>query len=463
MAPGSGLSAITRREAVKSCEQGLRAGFGETAQPPLHPSRRKKSLELGGGGPPLISGRGWLVPVMARGRPGAFHVWSAGQGLLFLLLRRARPTCVRYARWSSKPSAGAAVAAARWKAKRLTRQVRPTGLAKRRGKLAVVMARSGSAGGRAMLDEMLRNAGFVVRLSDEVLRYRGGGRAAMHARDEANAPVRVVDGALPEWTIRRLAAAFAPTAPFWPAHDYDVNRAGSRPFFSYVHALSPHGTPLVDADDPLQACVHAIRDAAAKLFPAVRRATMAEWWVHCRRHGDGHQLHFDSDAEGAGPNGPQHPICSAVVSLGPSGVGGPTLVTTLRSGDTTLGANKGWLVEPTSGRLTVFDGRNLHGVLPGRRRPSDPSARRITYMVAFWPDTFEARDGGVGDAATDARLAVHLWRDPCRKAWARLPASPTAGMTPAAVVPPAVRVWQTVDGSALPASLPPYEKCWALC
>ena len=71
-------------------------------------------------------------------------------------------------------------------------------------------------------------------------------------------------------------------------------------------------------------------------------------------------------------------------------------------------------MEPRAGRVAVFDGRYLHGVIPGRgpspRLPrnhpgraagffpcgrSDCDARRITLMVAFW-DEFAARPGGDG-------------------------------------------------------------------
>jgi len=30
----------------------------------------------------------------------------------------------------------------------------------------------------------------------------------------------------------------------------------------------------------------------------VKQATAAEWWAHCRPHASGHQMHYDSDAEG---------------------------------------------------------------------------------------------------------------------------------------------------------------------
>ena len=100
-----------------------------------------------------------------------------------------------------------------------------------------------------------------------------------------------------------------------------------------------------------------------------------------------------------------HPIFSTIIYLTPGLVGGPTLVTDqLLSGAL---ATKGWLVLPALNRVAVFDGRYLHGVIPGRGacppRAPDPAAasegsenesenenenengpRRITLMVAFW-------------------------------------------------------------------------------
>lgn len=54
-------------------------------------------------------------------------------------------------------------------------------------------------------------------------------------------------------------------------------------------------------------------------FPAIKRATAVEWWAHCRGHSSGHQLHFDSDDEGAG--GVRNPLVSTVLYLtgGPEG------------------------------------------------------------------------------------------------------------------------------------------------
>jgi hypothetical protein len=47
-------------------------------------------------------------------------------------------------------------------------------------------------------------------------------------------------------------------------------------------------------------------------------------------------------------------------------------------------ADKGWLIEPKLRRLAVFDGRVLHGVLPGQGVLSSTPTRRVTLMMAFW-------------------------------------------------------------------------------
>jgi len=60
------------------------------------------------------------------------------------------------------------------------------------------------------------------------------------------------------------------------------------------------------------------------------------------------------------------------------------VVTDQRLGDPL--ASNGWLVFPKANRLVVFDGTVLHGVLPGRGLPDDPSQRRTTFMIAFWKD-----------------------------------------------------------------------------
>ena len=80
-------------------------------------------------------------------------------------------------------------------------------------------------------------------------------------------------------------------------------------------------------------------------------------------------------------------------------VGGPTVVFEQRLGDGALG-ERAWIVPPArvrGGRLCMFDGSLLHGVLPGKpsacATPAAPSGggahstdpeRRLTLMIGWW-------------------------------------------------------------------------------
>lgn len=56
---------------------------------------------------------------------------------------------------------------------------------------------------------------------------------------------------------------------------------------------------------------------------------------------------------------------------------------------------RGWLVDPAENRLSAYDGRYLHGVVPGAgRAPEAPEGRRVTFMVAFWKEKWRSRDTG---------------------------------------------------------------------
>ena len=298
---------------------------------------------------------------------------------------------------------------------------------------------------------LLTAMGFRYRLARGVLRYprelagvavRATKRKKRDERDGASllldknedgkkptptnprVPVRAFDGAVPPGTLARLRRVFAPDSAFWEEHGYHEDGCG---FFSYAHDLteSPEslGTRAISDAPPrslMDAVIGNVRAVAARAFPAAASATAAEWWAHSRPHASGHQMHFDSDDEGlpaaAGsrddaPRRIRHPICSAVVFV-TGGIGGPTLVTDQRDDAKRLARN-GWLVAPVAGRVAVFDGECLHGVVPGRgvaaarppgvrntdgrgeetraaRRLSSRFAstepRRVTLMVAFWKD-----------------------------------------------------------------------------
>lgn len=292
---------------------------------------------------------------------------------------------------------------------------------------------------------LLTAMGFRYRLARGVLRYPSelAGVAVRakkrNARDGASllgdekkkptptsdVPVRAFDGAVPPGTLARLRRVFAPDSAFWEEHGYHEDGCG---FFSYAHDLtesperfsSPRSQDAPQDAPPrslMDLVISRVRAVAARAFPAAASATAAEWWAHSRPHASGHQMHFDSDDEGiplnpAGSRGGssrfiRHPICSAVVFV-TGGIGGPTLVTDQRDDAKRLARN-GWLVAPVAGRVAVFDGECLHGVVPGRGVAATPPGvkntdgreerraarriprgfattepRRVTLMIAFW-------------------------------------------------------------------------------
>lgn len=147
-----------------------------------------------------------------------------------------------------------------------------------------------------------------------------------------------------------------------------------------------------------------------KKFPRLRKARYVEMWLHNRPHASGHQMHFDSDDEGRG--GIRNPIISTIVYI-TAGSGGPSLITNQRLGDDKL-ATHGWLCHPKEKRLVAFDGKVLHGVVPGKGvspTTDDDSVgdgnnngrnkRRVTLMLAFW-ENIQIRHGGPNDRSIGA-------------------------------------------------------------
>ena len=231
--------------------------------------------------------------------------------------------------------------------------------------------------------------------------------------NDSRVPVRAFDGAVPPGTLARLRRVFAPDSAFWDEHGYHEEGCG---FFSYAHDLTRFPERFYDHDgfrgpmrgvsesggkpsNLMDVVIARVRAVVSRAFPAAAEATAAEWWAHSRPHASGHQMHFDSDDEGAPVASTQsnanrrtirHPICSAVVFV-TGGVGGPTLVTDQRDDAKRLARN-GWLVAPVAGRVAVFDGECLHGVMPGRGLVSKRVSRdgfeprRVTLMIAFWRD-----------------------------------------------------------------------------
>ena len=114
-------------------------------------------------------------------------------------------------------------------------------------------------------------------------------------------------------------------------------------------------------------------------------------------------MHFDSDDEGQ--NGIRNPLISTILYIHSPSThtppsfnksssntskktlnGGPSLVTTQKLRDHYL-AERGYLSFPNEKRLVAFNGKVLHGVIPGKGIPVQTTsnhARRVTLMMAFW-------------------------------------------------------------------------------
>jgi len=325
-------------------------------------------------------------------------------------------------------------------------------------KLALHLVQEGRAAeARAVMSGM----GCEWRLADCVLRYQTTPRGeedreqgGVDAEAEHGRWVRAVDGALPGAMVARLAKCFGKESAFWREHRYGVDGGGAD-YFSYAHRLGPSGGDDGTGMGQILAWIHA--EVVCALWPGAGRARYAEWWAHCRPHACGHQLHFDSDDEGRG--GVRNPICSIVVYLSESPVGGPTLVTTQTLGSRGL-ARQGWLVHPVQNRVCVFDGHVLHGVIPGRG--VGPGGRRVTLMVAFWEDLV------MRDPDAQVPCASQPFPKEGGFTWPRMLEREPDGYGPRAdggeVRPVALpRVWEAVDDPSreVPADpMPPYAQCF---
>ena len=72
-------------------------------------------------------------------------------------------------------------------------------------------------------------------------------------------------------------------------------------------------------------------------------------------------------------------------------------------------AERGWLCHAVPNRLVVFNGKVLHGVIPGK---GVASRRRVTVMFAFWKDIQER--GGSEECGFGAARVF-----PTKPDWAR--------------------------------------------
>ncbi|KAJ3129238.1 hypothetical protein HK100_008753 [Physocladia obscura] len=186
---------------------------------------------------------------------------------------------------------------------------------------------------------LLASLGYKFRLSSAVLAYSIPPSLTTPPTTAPVPFVKAIDNALPQDALDHLRNCFARDSVFWREHFY----CPDTPYFSYTHPLK-EGEGVKQEWNAMDQIIKFVYGKAVLLFPEVRKAKAAEWWVHSR---------------------------------------GPTLVTNQRLGDPL--ADKGWLVVAKVNRLVCFDGSVLHGVVPGRGECEEGcDGRRTSFMVAFW-------------------------------------------------------------------------------
>ncbi|KAL7518568.1 hypothetical protein ACHAWX_003382 [Stephanocyclus meneghinianus] len=273
-------------------------------------------------------------------------------------------------------------------------------------KLALLLCQSGRC---KKAKKPLASMGFKCRLAERVLNYTSENKDPLTGKGRNDSiPCQIVDGFLTKTELRRLASVFSsPSASYWTSHNYQVEPPS--PYFSYVIPLSGIKNNKQSKANEFGFIGNLIKKILScpmlnNKFPTLSDETkFVEMWAHNRPHASGHQMHFDSDDEGRG--GVRNPIISTILYITTVGdvddsttscAGGPSLVTNQKLGDIHL-ATRGWMAHPQPERLVAFDGRYLHGVVPGKGVDST-NGRRVTMMFAFWKDITIRRGIGPGSA-----------------------------------------------------------------
>lgn len=252
--------------------------------------------------------------------------------------------------------------------------------------------------------KLLHDLGYVCRLSRSVLDYPlpnasrpssasllSNGSMIRSKYASKTPPCIIFDNFLNDHEDRTLRNIFQdPTASYWKDHDYEIEPPS--PYFSYIiPAQSLSSKKYGFVGHIVNKILHTKQ--LREKFKELKRTRFIEMWAHNRPHASGHQMHFDSDDEGNG--GVRNPIVSVILYLSDdTSGGGPSLVTTQALDDSTL-ADRGFLSHPKQRRLVAFDGRVLHGVVPGK---GVREGRRVTLMFAFWEDVEVRKGEGHGSA-----------------------------------------------------------------
>lgn len=307
-------------------------------------------------------------------------------------------------------------------------------------------------------DNRLMSLGYSWRLSRSVYNYAEN-VSILGTEISSNKYLKIVDNILPNEMLTHLQFVFRSSSPFWSEHEYDNISNSSRKcgYFSYIFPLKQR-RPICS----IEQIIDFLLPYATKLFPAVSECNYAEWWVHNRSHCSGHQLHFDSD-ESALEKGlrPMHPIASMIIYVS-GDVGGPTLVTN-QILDGKL-ASFGWICDAITNRSVIFDGKYLHGVIPGLCPVENIQSRRLSFMVGFWRDiaTTEKANYEPGNAQPfPVQNPSYSWTKEMNynKKWVPFDnASCSNSVTPNYVSP----VWEYIDTNKSSTTVidPDYNSCF---
>lgn len=219
--------------------------------------------------------------------------------------------------------------------------------------------------------------------------------------NKADIPCIIIDNFLSNYEERVLSSVFHdPEASYWKDHSYKIEPP--TPYFSYiipVNDTNNYGFVGKLAHDILHC------KTLRKKFPKLKKAYFIEMWAHNRPHPSGHQCHFDSDDEGIG--GVRNPLVSTIVYVSADS-GGPSFVTSQRLEHDHL-AERGYLSHPKPRRLVAFDGKVLHGVVPGKGKCPVDEGRRVTVMFAFWKHIDVRWEDNPGAARPFPLTSKHKW------------------------------------------------------
>lgn len=301
-------------------------------------------------------------------------------------------------------------------------------------KLSLLLCQSGRSQEAA---KMLSSLGYTCRLSSKVLDYPTSTvtDTTTNKMDTTtdNPPCRILDGFLNDDELNTLKSVFMnQEASYWTDHDYKVEPPS--PYFSYLIPLA-ESKQFGFIGKLVQKCFTQLQSE----FPLLSKTTCVEMWAHNRPHASGHQMHFDSDNEGMG--GVRNPIISTILYI-TSDTGGPSLVTNQKLIHRHLAA-KGWMSHAKEKRLVAFDGKVLHGVVPGKGSSATEEGRRVTLMFAFWKKIKVRTEGSA--ARTFPADDNSEWATALR----RQDSPPSSDVEPTPVAPLEIKpIYETLEGEA---------------